>query len=305
MDTYVTIKLYPSPAGRAAAAALIDSAAARMQKIDSLASSYNPESEIGWLHVHAARPALPLTPEMAAMLSSALRIDSLSSGAFTPAIGALTGLWGFGRREVMRVPAPEERRQALLHTGRRGLRLRPEGLTFTDTLTRIDLGGVAKGFAVDEAIALLRSHGITDAQVDAGGDLRTIAGPRTAGKRKVYVRHPLNADAFYGRFPLDEGAVATSGDYECFFEEGGIRYHHILDPWNGMPTGGCRSVTITGPEAVDCDALATAVFVLGPEKGMELIESMAGIEGLILYEEAGRLQERISRGLAPRFERLP
>ena len=99
--------------------------------------------------------------------------------------------------------------------------------------------------------------------------------------------------------------MATSGDYECFFEEGGIRYHHILDPWNGMPTGGCRSVTITGPEAVDCDALATAVFVLGPEKGMALIESMAGIEGLILYEEAGRLQERISRGLAPRFERLP
>ncbi|HOC89262.1 MAG TPA: FAD:protein FMN transferase [bacterium] len=305
MDTYVTIRLYPPAAGRDAAAALIDSAAAQMRKIDSLASSYQPESEIGWLHAHAARPDLPLTPEMTAMLTAALRIDSLSSGAFTPAIGALTGLWGFGRREIMRVPSAEERQQALQHVGRRGVRLRPGGITFTDTLTRIDLGGAAKGYAVDEAIALLQRHGITDAQVDAGGDLRTIASARTAGKRRVYVRHPLDADAFYGRFPLDEGAVATSGDYERYFEAEGIRYHHLLDPWSGMPAGGCRSVTIVGRTAVDCDALATAVFVLGPDRGMELIESLPGIEGLIIYEQAGSLQEKISRDLAPRFERLP
>jgi thiamine biosynthesis lipoprotein len=304
MDTYVTIKIFPPSEARKEAAAAIDVAAARMMMIDSLANNYQEQSEIAWLHQHADEGELPLTPDMAAMLTTALRIDSLSGGAFTPAIGTLTELWGFGRRESMRVPAEEARLQAIGHVGRKGLRLRGGQLTFLDPRSRIDLGGVAKGYAANAALAVLQERGYTDAQVDAGGDLCTLCSARTAGKRKVYVRHPLSGEEFYGRFPLDQGSVATSGDYERFFEQDGIRYHHLLDPVSGMPAAGCHSVTIVGDDAAGCDALATAVFVLGPQKGMQLIESLPGIEGLILYEEAGRLQEKISSGLAPVFERL-
>ncbi len=173
-----------------------------------------------------------------------------------------------------------------------------------DPETRLDLGGIAKGYAADAAMEVLRRHGFFDAQVDAGGDLRTLATKQTQGKRKVYVRHPILGDAFYGRFPMDEGAVATSGDYERFFEEDGVRYHHLLDPKTGMPAAGCRSVTIVGSDAMTCDALATAVFVLGPEQGLLLIESLPKTEGVILYEEHGILKEKISSGLAPIFEHL-
>ena len=304
MDTYVTIRIFPPPGERSTAESVIDSALARMEQIDSLASNYSQEGEIARLHRQTSSGPAPISAELRMMLQGAAAVDSLSGGAFTPALGTLTELWGFGRRDTMRVPGESERREALRHCGRQTMRLSRDGLELFDPAARLDLGGIAKGYAVDEAIAILQRNGLRDAQVDAGGDLRTLATALTAGKRRIYVRHPRIADAFYGRFPLDEGAVTTSGDYERFFIEAGIRYHHILDPATGMPARGCQSVTITGPVAMQCDALATAVFVLGPEAGMRLVESLPGVEALILYDQGGRLAEKISSGLAPRFERL-
>lgn len=304
MDTYVTIRIFPPPGARVMAESVIDSAFARMEQIDSLASNYNQEGEIARLHRQWRSGPIPISAELRTMLQAAAEVDSLSGGAFMASIGTLTELWGFGRREQMRVPAENELRAALAHCGRQAMRLTLEGLEIRDPAARIDLGGIAKGYAVDEAVAILQRSGLGDVQVDAGGDLRTLATAQTAGKRKVYVRHPRLADAFYGRFPLDEGAVTTSGDYERFFIAVGIRYHHILDPATGMPATACQSVTITGPDAMRCDALATAVFVLGPESGMRLIESLPGFEALILYDQDGRLVEKISSGLALRFERL-
>ncbi len=304
MDTYVTIKAFPAPGARAEAETIIERAAARMRAIDSLSDNYWDDSEISRLNHHAGAAALPLSADMRAMLTAALRVDSLSGGAFTPVVGRLTELWGFGRRDSMRVPPESERLQAVAHTGRQAVQLQGGHLRFLDPLARLDLGGIAKGYAVDAAIALLQENGISDAQVDAGGDLRTLASAATAGRRKIYVRHPALHEAFFGRFPLDQGAVATSGDYERFFEVDGVRYHHLLDPATGMPARGCHSVTIIGSEATLCDALATAVFVLGPEKGMQLIEALPGIEGLILTETAGTLQAGLSSGLTSRFEQL-
>ena len=304
MDTVVTIKLFVEVQESRTAAAFLDSALERMVRLEALADTYQPQSEISRVNRTAARTRVHLSPALAALLKKAGRIDSLSRGSFTPALGALTALWGFGRRDTMTVPSAGEIREALQHVGQPTYRLSGDSLAFEDAAAAFDLGGIAKGYAVDAAIEYLRAQGFTDVQVDAGGDLRAMASARTAGMRNVYVRHPLKSDGFYGRFPLNNGAVATSGDYERFFVAQGVRYHHLLDPHTGYPARACRSATILGEEAAACDALATAVFVLGPEKGMALVERLPGIEGLIVFEENDTLIYKISTGLAPVFEWL-
>ncbi len=304
MDTVVTIKVFTQDSHHRTTAALIDSAVKRMEQIEALADNYQSGSELAMINRSAGQGGAALSVDMAALLERAWFIDSLSAGAFTAAIASLTELWGFGRHTEMSVPDPGDIQAALQHVGRRVFTLAPDRVYIHDPLGGFDLGGIAKGYAVDAAVEFLQRRGMADAQVDAGGDLRALSSSFTAGQRNVYVRHPLKSDGFYGRFPLDNGAVATSGDYERFFMAEGVRYHHILDPHTGYPARQCRSVTIVGATAALCDGLATAVFVLGPEKGMALIESTPAIEGLIIFEENGNLIHKISSGLEPVFEIL-
>jgi thiamine biosynthesis lipoprotein len=168
----------------------------------------------------------------------------------------------------------------------------------------IDLGGIAKGYAVGEAIKALQAHGVTDAQIDAGGDLATIASPLTAGKRHIYIRHPEDRQKYFGRFRMDVGTVATSGDYERYFIYNGQRFHHILDPRNGLPARSCRSVTIRAMDAALADGLSTAVFILGPDQGMALVEQLPDVEAVILYDDGHGLQSKVSSGLQAGFELL-
>ena len=154
-------------------------------------------------------------------------------------------------------------------------------MRFAHPLVYIDLGGIAKGYAVDRCISIIRTAGIDQAAVAAGGDSRII-GDRRGQPWTVGVRDPRDDQSMAVLLPLVDTAVSTSGDYERFFVEDGVRYHHILDPRTGDSARQSWSVTILGPEATFTDALSTSVFVLGPERGLELVNRLNGIDAIII-----------------------
>ncbi len=302
MDTAVTIKVFGTAGQEDKWDRAIQAAAARIMDIDSIADHYRPSSNLAEINRLAGHQWVHINEDMQQMLQLALKLFDLSEGAFNPAIGSLTSLWGFGRKTEMCVPSKEDIEIALEHTNATNIRLENHRVSFGDSCIQLDLGGIAKGYAVDLAIQTLQQYGIGDAQVDAGGDLRAICTALTMGKRHIYVRHPRRSDIFFGSFALDSGAVATSGDYERFFIEDHSRYHHIFDSKTGYPARECVSVTIVGRSTAECDALATAVFVLGPKDGMNMIEKLEGIEGLIIYENENKLRFVTSSGLSQKFQ---
>jgi thiamine biosynthesis lipoprotein len=148
----------------------------------------------------------------------------------------------------------------------------------------IDLGGIAKGYAVDRAFELLKGLGYRNLVVNAGGDLR-VGGSKPDGPWSIGIQHPRDPEKILARISVSDTAVATSGDYEKFFIHQGKRYHHILNPKDGFPAEGCQSVTILAKDAATADALATAIFVLGPEKGYALCQRLEGVDCLIIDKE--------------------
>jgi thiamine biosynthesis lipoprotein len=172
----------------------------------------------------------------------------------------------------------------------------------------LDLGGIAQGAVVDLLGAWLEQRGFRRYLVEASGDI-LIAGVKARGQPwTVAIRHPRRGQEFVGILKLGEPgrklAVVTSGDYERFFEQGGRRYHHILDPATGYPAMGLASVTVIAPTCTEADALSTAAFVLGPERGLALLESRPGVEGLLITERDGRLEARVTSGFPLRVEAL-
>jgi thiamine biosynthesis lipoprotein len=160
-------------------------------------------------------------------------------------------------------------------------------IRFGEPGMRINLGGIAKGYAVEQGARILRAAGVESALLNAGGDTRVI-GDRRGEPWIVGIRHPRLEGEFATRLPLVDEAISTSGDYERFFEEDGRRYHHIINPVTGEPTATVLSATVIGPDATLTDALSTTVFVLGAEAGIALIESYPGFEAIVV-DPAGRL----------------
>jgi thiamine biosynthesis lipoprotein len=150
---------------------------------------------------------------------------------------------------------------------------------------KIGIAGIGKGFGVDRAAEVLARRGLTDWIVDGGGDIR-LSGGRAGEPWQVGIAHPRRHGRLWGRLDLSSGAVVTSGDYESYFERDGVRHHHILDPATGRPSRGTAAVTVLAPDATTADALATGLMVLGPERGLALVESLAGVEALFIASDA-------------------
>ena len=147
--------------------------------------------------------------------------------------------------------------------------------------TRLDLGAIAKGFAVDKAVGVLNARGVSAALVNLGGNVGVFGPAPGGGPWSVGIQHPRE-DRLIGEVRLTEGAVATSGDYDRFFEVDGHRYGHVIDPRTGWPTQGVYSVTVVAPSAVAADALSTAAFVLGPDKGSALLNRCRQVDGFFV-----------------------
>jgi thiamine biosynthesis lipoprotein len=248
-----------------------------------------PDSRIAVCNRTGMMPLAGGTP-LETMLANALSIARASGGAFDPAILALTEAWGFSGSVVPeRPPLPETLRTALDRSGYRHVS-RQNSLLRLAAGVRIDPGGIAKGTAADMAIDALALLGYRHAIVDVGGGLRLLGRRPDGSPWRVALRHPRDPGRFLAKLHLGDAAVSTSGDYEKYFEYQGVRYHHLLDPATGMPARRAVAVTVVGPSAEAADAWSTALFVLGPGKGMPLLAKLPGYHALFVLEGKGGLQ---------------
>jgi FAD:protein FMN transferase len=278
MGTAVRVELWQEDpaAAQADMAAVMD----EMHRIDELMSPYKPTSELSRINREAAKQALPISLEMYNLIARSLDFSRLSGGAFDITFSSVGYMYDY-RRHIK--PTDEQIAKALPGINYRHLLLDPANHTihFTRPGMRIDLGGIAKGYAVDNCIAILKKRGVTNAIVTAGGDSRLL-GDRHGRPWMVGIRDPRKRGAVAAVLPLENTAISTSGDYERYFVENGVRYHHIIDPKTGKSATGVRSVTVIAPDGITTEGLTKSVFVHGPKEGMALIESYPGAEAIII-----------------------
>ncbi len=298
MDTVVSIRVYRGDAGRIDRA--IEAAFAEIARLDDLLSAWKPDSDIARINHLAGKNLADVDDGTWEAVNQIQELAALSRGAFDITIGAVTRLWDFSSPE-MSPPDPAaiikalplvSPRQVILDSLNRKIGLRQQGAW-------LDLGGAAKGYIVDRAIEVLRGSGVEVAVIDAGGDIGLLGQKTGREPWKIGIRHPTNPGSAIEIIEVDSGAVATSGNYERFFIHDQIRYHHILNPKTGMPAPLVVSVTILAQTALEADLLSTAVFVLGPQEGINLIEQLAGTEGVIYLEGAQELRRVASSNFPP------
>ena len=291
MGTRIHAELYHEDAARAEA--LLKEVLAEMRRIEQTYSPYIEASELSRLNREAGTGWVDASPEMIELLAKSAQVSRMTEGAFDITYASVGRYYDYRAGE-----RPDD---AKLEAGLEAINYEFVELDaaagrvrFAHPLVYIDLGGIAKGYAVDRCIELLERAGVTQASVAAGGDSR-ILGDRFGEPWTVGIQDPRETDTMAVLLPLVDVAVSTSGDYERFFEEDGIRYHHILDPSTGDSARQSWSVTILGTEATLTDALSTSVFVLGPDKGLALIDRLPGIDAIVIDADG---QLRYSADLA-------
>lgn len=278
MGTSVRVELFAPSHGAGQAA--IDAVMAEMHRIDRTMSPHRPDSELSILNREAARRAVPLSSEMARLVSRAIEFSQLSAGAFDITYAAVGRLYDY-RAGVK--PSDEALAAARANVGWRHLVLDREQRTlrYAREGVCIDLGGFAKGHAVDNSVAILRRHGIRHATVAAGGDSH-VMGERGGRPWSIGIRDPRRAGAVVAVLPLEDTSISTSGDYERYFEIDGVRHHHVLDPKTGRSPSAVRSVTILAADGLTTEALSKCLFVMGLEAGMRLVESQPGVDAVVV-----------------------
>jgi thiamine biosynthesis lipoprotein len=283
MGTVVEITLIARDDQQAADA--IRGAFQEVRRIEDLMSRRIKGSDVWRVNRAAGKGDVVVSRDLLFVIRVGLEASRLSGGAFDMTVGSLVSLWDRCWRED-RTPSPDEVSRALGLMGSQYLEMDEDRQTLFLKRPGMELalGGIAKGYAVDRAFRFLQSRGFTDLIVNAGGDLRT-GGTKFGAPWVVGIQDPRNKTRVMATIAVKDGAIATSGDYERYFIKDGVRYHHILDPVTGFPARASRSVTILADELIWADALATAVFVLGGERGMPLIEELQGTEALIVDGE--------------------
>jgi thiamine biosynthesis lipoprotein len=256
----------------------IDAAIRELRYVDRTMSRFRTDSDVGRANQAAARQPVSVTPETAHVLERALRWAEASEGEFDPCLGKAVALWDVGRR---RTPPPAERVRAL--AGRelyRSLELgewrgRPT-VVFRDPDVALDLGGIAKGYGVDRAVAALRAYGIGSGLVNVGGDLYALGRSQDGDPWRVGIRNPDRPAELIDTFEVEDCAVATSGDYIQYFRYGDRRYHHMLDPRTGEPKrSSVRSVTVMAETCLAADAAATTIFGMPRARAEQLLRAGA------------------------------
>ena len=301
MGTVAEIKV-ESPSKEAAERA-IDAAFSELESVDGAMSVYREGSDVARINASAGGPPVSVRPGTVAVLEEAGRVSALSGGAFDVTVGPLIDLWGFrtrnfrepGRGDIEDVLADLVGAGRVEMDGERGtVRLPEPGMS-------IDLGGVAKGYGVDRAARALGESGIERGLVNVGGDLYCL------GEKgwRIGIRHPRESGRLLARLDVANMAVATSGGYENYFESGGRRYCHILDPRTGYPAEtDIISVTAVAGTCVVADAIATAIFILGADEGLALVDGMPGVDAVVAREEDGVIVISTTLGLEGKIEIL-
>ncbi|MEJ2627743.1 MAG: FAD:protein FMN transferase [bacterium] len=303
MDTYVRISVYDKNIQKNEIDNLLDSTFSVMQDLERDLSAHYRGGEIYRINQLADQKWVPISEPVYDCIKKCLQVAQLSSGNFDITIGVIKRHWSFNPDSAV-IPDSLLIKQLLPQVDYRKINLSDSRkIRFEKSGMKIDLGGGAKGYILDQALTVLKKAGIDSVIIEGGGDFRISGYHPEHHKWRIGVRHPrkpgLKLAAIVETGPA---GFATSGDYERFFIKNGIRYHHLLDPETGYPARHNISVTIIAETASKADALATAVFIMEPETGIEFIEKMEKTEGLIIYEKNNHdLQYKVSSGFSAKI----
>ncbi len=282
---------------------VVDEAFNQMRRIESILTHYQKESDISRWNRADTSP-LKVEKETLEIMRRAIDFYRHSDGAFDVTVLPILELWGFAQDKTSSevkhfVPADEEIKEKLRLVGSDKIIVDEKNgqVKFAISGMKVDLGGIAKGFIVDKAVERLKNKNIKSALINAGGDIYCLGSKKDGSDWVVGIEHPRKKGIF-ATLKLKDKAVATSGDYQNYFLIGDKRYSHIFDPQTGYPVeNNCISVTVVASDCATADALATAIFVLGPEDGLKLIEKFKGTEALIVTEENKKLKVTMTKGL--------
>jgi thiamine biosynthesis lipoprotein len=260
------------------AEAAIDAALAELLQVERAMSRFRSDSDVGRANLGAAREGVAIGAATAAVIGAALRWAEASDGRFDPALGAASELWDVLNRHEPPPAGPVQRLAGRGFWRKVDLRTRHgrEAVRFEDPEVHLDLGAIAKGYGIDRATDALRARGVRHAIVTVGGDLFALGGSPEGGPWRVGIRSPHDPHALAGSLAVRDRAVATSGDYERFFQWRGVRYHHLIDPATAAPRRTpLHSVTVLADRCVDADAAATTVFGLGQDEATRTARRLA------------------------------
>ncbi len=305
MGTSVVISVFNPEANKTIITRAVDEAFEEVRRIDILMSNYKEDSEVNKINKLKAGKEIEVSAETMEALTRSQEISRISNGAFDITVLPLMELWGFygdGDRDGM--PTADEIAEALKYVGYTKIKFgKNNQVAKSEDGVKIDLGGIAKGYAIDKAVQKLKSYGIKSAMVEAGGDFFCLGMKPDRVDWKMAIQHPRDKDKAFAVLEVADCAVATSGDYENYDTINGKRYSHIIDPRTGFPKGDIpASVTVAAKDAATADGLATAVFVLGPEEGMKLVESLPDVEAVIISDEGGNIKSAVSSGLKDKIK---
>ena len=284
-----------APAAGAAFAAVF----AEFERLEGLLSVWREASDVMRVNQAAGVAPVAVHEDTRRVLHAAAQVSAWTDGKFDITFGALADVWRFDHDQDNRVPTAAEIAARLPRVDYRAVVVDdgPGTAFITRPGMRLHLGGIGKGYAVDRGVAILRAAGLRNFMIQAGGDLY-VAGTHGDTPWRLGIQDPRGpVGESFATMELADATFSTSGDYERFFVKDGVRYHHILDPAVGQPARGCRSVTIVARDATMADGLSTGVFILGPDRGMALVERLPDVEAVIVTADN---QVRISSGLRDR-----
>lgn len=308
MGTFAEVSIYSNDEKTAGNA--IEEALNEMERMDRIMSNYKNDSELSKVNKKAAKSPVPCNAELLDVIEQSQYYSELSGGAFDITVSPIVALWGFFS-EKGHVPPDKEIERLLPAVSYknividRGNNPKKPGTVFLKNMkTQIDLGAIGKGYAVDKALEIIRKCGINNGCINLGGNIYVLGTPPGKNAWKIGVQHPRNVNEILGYLELKNEATATSGDYERFFEFNGKRYSHILNPQTGRPVSGTIATTIVAPTGTEVDALSTSVFVLGHEKGLELVKRIPNVDAMIAYKDKdGKIAIDMTEGFKDKFKK--
>jgi len=264
----------------------IDLAVAEITRIEKLISSWDPNSQTSEINRNAGIKAVKVDRELFDLIERSLGISKLTDGAFDISYASMDKIWKFDG-SMTKMPTEDEIKSSVSKIGYKNILLDKENSTvfLVNSGMKIGFGAIGKGYAADKAKKLLMSKGVVAGIINASGDMNTW-GKQTNGEPwKVAITNPLDKNKAFALLPITNGAVVTSGNYEKFVVFNGVRYSHIIDPRTGYPATGIISATVFAPKAEMADALATSIFVMGKEIGLNRINQIPNVECIIIDEK--------------------
>ena len=283
-----------------AARSAFDAVFTEFERLEAQMSTWRPGSDVLRINAAAGDHAVQVAPDVRDVLRQARQISEWTDGTFDVTFGALTDVWKFDHDQDNTIPSAEAIRARLPLIDYRQIEIDDRaGTVFLKRKgMKIHLGGIGKGYAVDHAVSLLRRAGLRDFMIQAGGDLY-VGGHKNGRPWRLGINDPRGPEGrSFASLDVSDSTFSTSGDYARFFMKDGVRYHHIFDPATGQPARLCRSVTIVSDSPVLADAVAKGVFILGPEKGMALVERLPKLGAVIVTATNEVL---VSSGLKDKF----